>query len=124
MDSLHTQVVYIIVFIKIRALNFNNRNIANNMSKILLIILGRTKTISCKSPYDIVETRTTTIISPNYPGKYENYLDCQVTIKFSEGQRVSILFETLNIEGKSGDGIYVILTGWKLETGLAHHRLH
>ena len=56
-------------------------------------------------PYDTINTPGTTIVSPNYPGDYENDLDCRVTIKFSEAQKVSIVFETFDVEGRNGEEI-------------------
>ena len=54
-------------------------------------IAGSIFVVDCNSPYDVITTPGTSIISPNYPDKYGLNLDCQVTIIFEE--RVSIVFE-------------------------------
>ena len=44
-------------------------------------------------------------MSPNYPSLYDNRLDCQVTIRFSDSPSVLIEFEsTFNIESHSSCG--------------------
>ena len=40
-------------------------------------------------------------MSPNYPQNYQNGKDCQVTIRFSEGKRVALKFEAIDIEPHS-----------------------
>ena len=47
----------------------------------------------------VITVPGTTIISPNHPGDYQNNLDCQVSIQFSE--RVRIRFEAFNVESHS-----------------------
>ena len=56
--------------------------------------------IDCDSPFEVVTTPGTTIITPNYPDDYPMHLDCQVTLKFE--QRVSIVFEDFSVYGSSG----------------------
>ena len=59
-------------------------------------------TIDCESPYDQwINLPDTVIMSPNHPQNYENRKDCQVTIRFAEGQRVAIQFEAFDIESHS-----------------------
>lgn len=57
---------------------------------------GTIYVIDCESPYDVIRTPGTSIISPNYPGYYDKNLLCEVTISF-EG-RVSIEFEYLDLQ--------------------------
>jgi len=58
--------------------------------------INAVKTIDCNSPFDVVNTPGTRIISPNHPSVYENNKNCQITIQFSE--RVRITFESIDIE--------------------------
>ena len=71
--------------------------------------------------YDICESDIpyfirpgSSIISPNYPNKYESYTDCNMTIRFSADQKVTIeliFFNTENYDklqvydGPEGDEI-------------------
>ena len=43
----------------------------------------------------------TTITSPNYPNDYGNHRDCQVSIRFSGNQTVTIRLEAFNVESHS-----------------------
>ena len=52
--------------------------------------------IDCVSPYGIVTVPGSTIITPDYPHNYGNYLDCQVTLTFET--RVEIVFEDFELE--------------------------
>ena len=61
----------------------------------LFSVAGSIFVVDCNSPYDVITTPGTRIISPNYHGNYGHNLDCQVTITF-EG-RVSIEFEDFNL---------------------------
>ena len=76
----------------------------------------------------VITVPGTTIISPNHPGDYQNNLDCQVSIQFSE--RVRIRFEAFNVESQSscnydylevrdGDSSSSSIIGTKLCGGLS-----
>ena len=49
-----------------------------------------TVTIDCSSPFDEVLTPGTVIMSPNYPNSYDDGLNCQMTIRFSDSPTVLI----------------------------------
>ena len=62
-----------------------------------------TVTIDCSSPFDEVLTPGTVIMSPNYPNSYDDGLNCQMTIRFSDSPTVLIEFDpTYEIESGSG----------------------
>ena len=65
--------------------------------QFFVCIFKGTKTIDCDPPYDKVNQPGTIIISPNYPKQYERNKDCQVTVKFAEGQRVAIKFDDFEL---------------------------
>ena len=66
--------------------------------QFFVCIFKGTKTIDCDPPYDKVNQPGTIIISPNYPKQYERNKDCQVTVKFAEGQRVAIKFDDFELD--------------------------
>ena len=43
----------------------------------------------------------TTIISPNYPSYYDDNMDCHITLRFAQGQRISLQFLAFEIEPNS-----------------------
>jgi len=53
------------------------------------------------TPFEVITTPNTTIISPNYPSPYSPYLDCQVTVNFQE--KVSIVFEDFDTSAADED---------------------
>ena len=57
--------------------------------------------MDCSAPYKTVLTASGTVISTNYPNDYNNDQDCQLTIAFTFGSRVSIQFEAFNLEDHS-----------------------
>ena len=64
--------------------------------------------IDCDSPFDDEVTFPgTTIISPNYPTNYGVNKDCQMKIRFAEGQRVVIRF--LDFEIWQCNVIYAVI---------------
>ena len=62
---------------------------------LFFLIAGSIFVVDCNSPYDVITTPRTSIVSPNYPDKYGLNLDCQVTIIFED--RVSIVFEYFDL---------------------------
>ena len=66
--------------------------------QIFVCIFKGTKTIDCDPPYDKVTQPGTIMISPNYPKQYERNKDCQVSVKFAEGQRVAIKFDDFELD--------------------------
>ena len=61
-----------------------------------------TVAINCDSTLiEEVHVPGTTIISPNHPNDYNNNMDCQTTIRFSAGERISIQFLAFDIEENS-----------------------
>ena len=54
--------------------------------------------IDCNSPYDEVTLPGTSITSTNYPSRYNNSEDCEVTIRFSSDQKVNITLEKFYVE--------------------------
>ena len=65
------------------------------MISFSVLNLGTVFVIDCESPYDVVTSPGTTIITPNYPYYYGFDRDCQVTLTF--GDRVSIVFEYFSV---------------------------
>merc|ERR1719400_914241 len=51
--------------------------------------------IDCESPFDVITSPGTTIISPNYPDRYGVDLICETTITFEN--RVSLTFEYFRV---------------------------
>ena len=67
-----------------------------------VICITATVAIDCDSPFDEeVTVPGTTIISPNHPNDYNNGMDCQIKIRFSAGERISIQFLAFDIESNS-----------------------
>ena len=74
------------------------------VAKCLILFWSFTETISidCDSPYDTeVSIPGITIVSPNYPSNYDNYQDCNITLRFAQGQKISLQFLAFEIEPQS-----------------------
>ena len=64
--------------------------------------MSSTETIDCSPPFNEITAPGTIIMSPNYPSPYDNSLDCQVTVRFSDNRPVLIQFDPLfDIESHS-----------------------
>ena len=55
------------------------------------------KTIDCEPPYVEVTEKGVAISSPNYPNRYERYLDCQLTIRYGVNDTVAITFMVFSV---------------------------
>ena len=58
-------------------------------------------TIDCQSPYDEITIPEIAITSPNFPNNYDSNKDCQLKIRFSPNQKVSIKFDAFDVEPHS-----------------------
>ena len=72
---------------------FENELLNNNHD------IGTVYVIDCESPYDVITSPGTTIMSPNYPDRYGVNLLCETTITFDD--RVSLTFENFQVSDSS-----------------------
>ena len=72
------------------------------ISKALMHCFDRSATeMDCMSPYKTVLATAGSVTSTHYPNDYNNDQDCQLIITLSLGSRVSIQFESFDIEQES-----------------------
>jgi len=58
-------------------------------------------TMDCVAPFDEVTTPGTIITSPNYPGNYDDGMNCQLTVRFAANEIVAITLDEFDVEDGS-----------------------
>ena len=57
--------------------------------------------MDCVAPFDEVTTPGTIITSPNYPGNYDDGMNCQLTVRFAANEIVAITLDKFDVEDGS-----------------------